>query len=125
MIEAAEMVVAALSAGAAAGLTNTATTAVADAHKALKNAARRVLRRGNADKDAVEKALEAPDGHRDALVKALVDAGVESETELIEAAEKVRSLLGDSTGAKFSVKVRDSTGVQIGDNPVMHLKVEK
>jgi RIP homotypic interaction motif len=120
VIAAAELVVAALSAGAAAGLTDTATAAVKDSYSGLKALTVKVLRR--AKEDAAEELVRDPDAHREELVTALTAAaGDGCLDDLAEAAEKLLATLdprGASAG-KYRVELRDSQGVQIGDNNTM------
>jgi hypothetical protein len=132
MIEAAELIVAALSAGAAAGLTDTASAAVKDSYSELKALTVRILRRDKAvpgdDVETAEGELVGhPDEHREELVTALTAAGVGREADLVEAARKVLAVLdpqGTSAG-KYRVEIRDSQAVQVGDNNTMTLTLGK
>ncbi|MFE9745710.1 RIP homotypic interaction motif-containing protein [Saccharothrix saharensis] len=108
MIESVDLVVAALAAGATAGVTDTASAAVKDAYQGLKSLTRRALRRGGADEDTAD-----PDELRAALVAADVDA----DAELLAAARAVLEL----TGRAGTVHVHDNQGVQIGDHNTMTL----
>lgn len=128
MIEAAELVVAALSAGAAAGLTDTASKAVQDSYNGLKALTVRVLRRdkdGDEVKTAADELVRDPDEHHAELVTALTTAGAADEADLVAAARKLLAVLdphGTSEG-KYRVEIRDSQGVQIGDNNTMTLNL--
>ncbi len=114
MIESVDLVVAALAAGAAAGLTETASTAVGDAYQGLKSLTRRALRRGGVDEEPTD-----PGELREALAAA--DAG--ADAELLAAARRVLELT-DPTG-KYVVDVHDNQGVQVGDGNTMTLNFGK
>ncbi|ONI87368.1 hypothetical protein ALI22I_21770 [Saccharothrix sp. ALI-22-I] len=118
VIESVDLVVAALAAGATAGMTETASTAVKDAYQGLKSLTSRALRRGGSDDEPTD-----PEELKAALTAA--DAG--SDPELVAAARRVLELTdpeGASAG-KYRVNVRDSQGVQIGDGNTMTLNFGK
>lgn len=113
-----ELVVAALAAGATAGLTDTASTAVKDAYTGLKAATRKVLRRDRSvDAAQLERHLANPQDHRRQLTEALaaVDAG--TDAELAAAAERVLVLVSPPTADR--VHIHHNQGVQIGDGNTM------
>ncbi|MFJ9083877.1 RIP homotypic interaction motif-containing protein [Streptomyces sp. NPDC102384] len=120
-----ELVVAALSAGATAGLTDTASSAVRDAYAGLRESVRlRLAARG----DAGARVLEAGEGDvvgdeawREQLRELLVAAGIESDEDIVAAARSLLTELGleepqDGVGA---VDARRAQGVQIGDHNTM------
>ena len=133
MVEAVDLVVAALGAGAAAGVSSTASGAVTDAYEGLKVLVRKAVHRGSSqsgEPDAqaeavIDEQLEAPEQHREVLVAALTAAGVARDTELIEAARKLLELAGSagSRTHKYVVEVHDSQGVQVGDGNEMILNI--
>ncbi|RSM49527.1 hypothetical protein DMA12_03625 [Amycolatopsis balhimycina DSM 5908] len=110
-IEAVELVVTALAAGAAAGAKDTATAAVKDAYAGLKSGVRRLLDREELADDPGELAAE------------LAAVNVGDDAEVLEAARAVlREADPDGTRAgKYNVTVTDSKGVQIGDGNTMNL----
>jgi len=123
-VEAVKLVITALTAGAAAGLKDNATSAVKDSYAALVNPVRRRLSKRTAEEDAtdLEQYTVDPDSQRDALIEALVAADAGHDQALIAAAESVMTLV-DPYGAqqgKYRVYIRDTTGIQIGDGNVMN-----
>ena len=120
-MEAAEVVVAALEAGLAAGVKDSATIAVKDSYAALAAAVRKILSLKAPYRDA--DVVEAPAERRDELVTALTEAGIDAKSDLVEQAHRLLTAV-DPTGSragKYSVQVRDSKGVQVGDNNTMTL----
>ncbi|MGW7596929.1 hypothetical protein [Streptomyces antimycoticus] len=118
-----ELVLAALSAGAAAGLTDTASSAVREAYAGLRESVRlRLAARGEGGVLEAGESGEAgevgSDAWRDRLRELLVAVGIDSDEEILAAA---RSLLRDiglaepRDGAGF-VDARQAKGVQIGDH---------
>ncbi|MFC0541898.1 RIP homotypic interaction motif-containing protein [Kutzneria chonburiensis] len=119
-----EIVLAALTAGATAGLTDTASSAVKDAYRGLLILTRKVLQ-GNSshDDDVLEGELVDPQQHQEALTKALTAADAGSNEDLVAAARRLLALTdpeGTKAG-KYTVNVRDSKGVQVGDGNTMTL----
>lgn len=113
-----ELVVAALTAGATAGLTDTASAAVKDAYTGLKSATWKVLHRNDSvDTAEVDRHLANPQKHRQQLAEALaaVDAG--TDAELTAAAQRVLVLASSTTAHR--IHIRDNQGVQIGDGNSM------
>lgn len=120
MVEAVELVVAALSAGAAAGVSSTASAAVNDAYAGLKALTLKALRRGGTANDGV---LD----DRTELRAALTAAGAEDDAVLLDAARAVLALTdphGFDAG-KYRIDVHDNQGVQVGDHNTMTLRLEK
>ncbi|MFI9008858.1 RIP homotypic interaction motif-containing protein [Actinosynnema sp. NPDC053489] len=119
MIESVDFVMAALAAGAGAGLTDTASTAVKDSYASLKQlVVKAVGRKGAAP--VTEEQVDDPAGHAQVRT-ALEAAGVAADSELVAAARKVLEAT-DPQGAvngKYNVDLRDSKGVQVGDNNTM------
>ncbi|MFD7553811.1 MULTISPECIES: hypothetical protein [unclassified Streptomyces] len=113
-----ELVVAALAAGASAGLTDTASSAVRDAYAGLREAVRRRLATRSGDSTRILEANEAEPGVWQARLSELLSiSGVDQDEEILSAA---RSLLqdlggvGDQTGVNV-VDAREAKGVQVGD----------
>ncbi|MCR6481789.1 hypothetical protein M8542_03070 [Amycolatopsis sp. OK19-0408] len=108
-IEAVELVVTALAAGAAAGAKETATAAVKDAYAGLKSGVLRLVGRDELPEDPDELAEEL--------------SSAEVTEEVVEAARAVlREVDPDGARAgKYNVTVTDSKGVQIGDGNTMNL----
>ncbi|MEU4742839.1 hypothetical protein AB0G02_20570 [Actinosynnema sp. NPDC023658] len=120
-----EPVLLALTAGAAVGAGETASTAVQDAYRGLKIAAGKVLRRKVADEGdelgteaAVEERLAEPQVYRDELEAALAEADPDERAEVLTAARTLLELVDpqDVTTAKYQLELRDNQGVQVGDH---------
>jgi hypothetical protein len=117
-----EIIVAALAAGATAGVTNTASSAVQDAYTGLRDALRRRLRgRGRAE-EALD-AQETDTGVWQARVgEDLTDSGADRDDDVLAAAQRLLALV-DSAGTragKYTVDLRDAKGVQVGDHNTQH-----
>jgi hypothetical protein len=112
------LIIAALAAGASAGLKDTAGDAVKDGYSALKAL---VLRRFKDDRDAeaqVEAVERDPEADHAALGQRLASAGAGADEELVR---KARDLLEtiDPAGArigKYNVQVTGGKGVVVGDH---------
>ncbi|MGY3521069.1 hypothetical protein ACVMYR_32750 [Micromonospora sp. PTRAS2] len=117
-----EFIVAALAAGAAAGVSNATTNVVQDAYTALREAVRRRLAGHGTDAALATPALEAnelDDGvWRAEIGRRLEEAGADRDEELLAAARALLALTNpDGVGAgKYSVDLRDARGVQVGDH---------
>ncbi|MDQ7802659.1 hypothetical protein Q5425_02875 [Amycolatopsis sp. A133] len=116
-VEAVELVVTALTAGAAAGMKDTATAAVRDGYVGLQTAVRRLLSRGD---QADVSLLESPGEHRDELVTALTAAGAADDEDVLVAAQTLLAQVGQAE--KYDVRIRDCQGVHVGEGNTMHLK---
>lgn len=133
VVGAVELVIAALSAGAAAGVSSTASAAVTDAYEGLKALVRQAVQKGTSQtneldaqsESVINEQLVAPEQHRDALAAALNAAGAGQDAELIEVARRVLELVdtGDSRAHTFVVDVHDNQGVQTGDYNTMTLNI--
>ncbi len=112
------LLVAALVAGAGAGLTDAAGSAVRDAYDGL----RAVLRRRFAGKPAAEVALaeheQDPETWDKPLRKQLTETGADGDTEALELAQKVMALV-DATGSnagKYQVIASGERSVAAGQD---------
>jgi hypothetical protein len=116
------LIVTALAAGAALGLKDTASSAIKEAYGALKALVKKRLA-GRPDGEMVLEAHEqAPTKWQTTLETELTAAGARSDAELLVAAEVLMSL-ADAAGyraGKYSVDVRGSQGVQVGDHNKQH-----
>jgi hypothetical protein len=114
------LIVGALAAGAVAGAQGTATEAVKDAYAGLKAVVQRRLKGHAAAETALEQHAKRPEQWDKALEAELVDAGADTDTEAIAAAQRLMGLL-DAAGkqsGKYLVDVRSAQGVQVGDRNV-------
>jgi hypothetical protein len=112
-VEPVTLVVTALAAGAAAGLTGTASTAITDAYIGLKTLLKRKFAGHGRDPDIVD-AQEVEPGVWQARLEPL---GGDLDEEVLVAATRLLTLV-DPDGArvgKYVVDVRDAKGVQVGD----------
>jgi hypothetical protein len=107
-----ELIVAALAAGATAGLSTATGTAIGDAYTGLK----RLLSRRLAGHRGAPEALDAhetePGVWQARLGADLVDSGADADADVLAAA---RQLLALVDGAKYRVDLREARGVQVGD----------
>ena len=112
------LIVTALAAGAAAGLKDSASSAVRDAYAGLKALVKNKLR-GRPDADMVlARHEEAPKTWRAPLEAELLEAGADQDPNLAQAAQVLMNLV-DEAGArsgKYAVDARGAQGVQIGDD---------
>jgi hypothetical protein len=116
-MEPVSLLIAALVAGAGAGLTDAAGSAVRDAYEGL----RAVLRRRFSGKPAAEQALaeheQDPKAYEPLLRKYVTESGADRDAEALALAEKVLTLLDQAGGAagKYRVDASHAQGVQVGD----------
>jgi len=114
-----ELVVAALAAGASAGLTDTASSAVRDTYSGLREAVRRRLSARGEDSARVLAASEAePEVWQGRLHDELIESGADQDAEILAAALSLLRELGtaDWQSSAQRVDARDAKGVQIGDH---------
>ncbi|MGX6608285.1 hypothetical protein ACWKSP_40130 [Micromonosporaceae bacterium Da 78-11] len=104
-----ELIVAALTAGASAGVTNTATTAVQDAYAGLKSVLRPRVR-GEA-----RAALDADETDEDVWQARLADeldaSGAAEDEQVRAAAERLLGLADPAKAATYNITVQDNSGV--------------
>lgn len=112
------LLVTALATGAAAGVGESATTAVKDSYAKLK--ALVAARFG--DEPSREVALaeheRQPEVWRAPLAQAVADSGAATDPAVVEAAQRLLALL-DQAGTrsgKYTVDLRGAQGVQVGDH---------
>ncbi|MEU0071254.1 hypothetical protein ABZ027_17160 [Streptomyces sp. NPDC006332] len=112
-----ELVVAALAAGAAAGLTDTTSSAIQDTYAGLRESVRRRLATGSADGVGILEASEAePVMWQDRLGELLSVSGVDQDEEILAAARSLLQDLGGFSphGGPRVVDARGAKGVMIG-----------
>ena len=104
-----ELIAAALAAGATAGVTDVATTAVKDTYAELK---RLVARRPQvAETIAVLEREQAPAMEW----RARLAGEVADDAAVLAVARRLLELTGTPVGPKYQVDLRDARGVQLGD----------
>jgi hypothetical protein len=112
------LIVAALAAGAAQGVSETASGAVRDAYDGLKAKVRGWFG-GQPSKELVLVEHEkSPDTWQAPLQAALTETGAAGDPAVVEAAQQLMALL-DAAGTqsgKYLVDLRGAQGVQVGDH---------
>ncbi|MCW5201575.1 hypothetical protein VU12_01400 [Desulfobulbus sp. US4] len=99
-------IAAAVALGAAAGIKDTASKAVVDAYAGLKKLIQDRYKKNEDVTDAVDYLVKKPEaeGRQQELAKALQDAGVESDQELVQAAEAVLAAVKEQPGGEDAVR---------------------
>lgn len=112
------LIVAALAAGVALGVKDTASAAVKDAYDALLALVKNRLG-GGPDADVVLAGYEqAPEAWQAPLMAALTRAGADSDRELAAAARALLELADQVRGeaGKYTADLRGAQGVQVGEH---------
>lgn len=112
------LIVGALAAGAATGLTDTATGAVKDAFAGLRDLVRRRLAGRRAAETVLAEHERAPQVWQAPLSAELVAVGADTDAHIIAAAQRVMALVDEagSAAGKYLVDLRGAQGVQVGDH---------
>jgi RIP homotypic interaction motif len=113
-----EVIVTALAAGAAAGSTDVAKSAISDTYTGLKSLLRRRLTGRERAQEALE-AVETEPGRWQALLgDDLAESGAATDEQVITAARRLLTLTDpDGTAAtKYRVSADHAKGVQLGDH---------
>ncbi|MFF5969942.1 hypothetical protein ACFY7C_00285 [Streptomyces sp. NPDC012769] len=114
-----EVIVAALAAGAAAGVTDTVSDAVRQSYTSLRELVRRRLEvRGDAAVQVLDAEEVEPDVWQAQLGEHLVTAGVDRDEQILRAAELLLAQVEAQGGpaSKYAVDAREAKGVQTGDH---------
>jgi hypothetical protein len=116
------LIVAALAAGAALGITDTASSAIKDAYAGLKSLVRERLGDGPKAEMVLAGHEQAPETWRVPLMAELDQAGARNDSGLVSAAEALMHLVGEAEvrAGKFTLDVRGAQGVQVGDRNTQH-----
>ena len=112
------LIVAALAAGAATGLKDTASQAVKDAYNGLKALLKRKVADEPLAQEVIDKYEEAPEIWEKPLHDELGKAGVADDEEVVRAAQQLLALV-DPDGAqvgKYNVKISGGKGIIVGDH---------
>lgn len=115
--------VAALLAGATAGVTSTSSSMVTDAYTALKGLVkRRVTARRAGAEAVVDHERSDPVAWEAELVPVLTEAQVDKDQQILAAARQLLALVDPSGTAagKYTIDLRDAKGVQVGDHNIQH-----
>ncbi|MCA1703214.1 MAG: hypothetical protein LC808_08040 [Actinobacteria bacterium] len=112
------LILGALAAGAAAGLTDTAAGAVKDAYAGLRDLVRRRFAGRYLAQTALEEHEKAPQVWQAPLSAELEAVGADTDAQIIAAAQRVMALVDEagSASGKYLVDLRCAQGVQVGDH---------
>jgi hypothetical protein len=116
------MIVAALAAGAASGLTDAAGSAVRDAYQALRASLKRFFASDQVAETALEQHARNPQAWEGALRDSVQQTGAHRDGNIIAEAQKLLQLVdpdGARTG-KYHVNASHAQGVQIGDGDTQY-----
>jgi hypothetical protein len=116
------LIVTALAAGAALGLTDTASSAIKDAYAGLKALVKKRLGESQKAEIVLAGHEQAPDTWQAPLMAELEQAGARNDSGLVAAAQALMHLVDEAGGqaGKDAVDVRGAQGVQIGDRNTQH-----
>ena len=111
------LIVAALAAGAALGLKDTASAGVQDAYAGLKALVKKRFAGRPKGELVLAEHEAAPETWEKPLAAELATAGADRDGELVAAAQALMRLVDEagSRAGKYAVSIRDSQGVQVGD----------
>ena len=117
------LIVAALAAGAASGVTDTVSSAVKDAYASLKALVKKRFAGRPGAELVLAKHENAPQTWRAPLTAELGEAGADRDPELVAAAQALMSLIDEagSRAGKYTVDVRGAQGVQVGDHNTQNI----
>jgi hypothetical protein len=112
------VIVAALAAGARAGLTEASSVAVKDAYEGLRELVSRRLRGRSVARAALVEYEKAPHVWQEPPSAELVAVDAGSNAEIISAARRVLALLDEvsTRSGKYVVDMRGAQGAQLGDH---------
>jgi hypothetical protein len=121
-VTAVELILAALVAGASAGLTNTTSGAIGDAYAALRSLLAGRLAGLRAAVEAIDARRPEPGTWQDRLSDELIRSGAAADEEILAAAQRLLRLVDPEgvTAGKYRVDLREARGVQVGDHNTQH-----
>jgi hypothetical protein len=113
----ANAIVAALSAGAVAGATDTAKSAIADAYEGLKSLIKKKFGHDSDVAEAIDKLEAKPDsdGKKQVLAEELNTVNSTSDPELISAAQSLLALIKALPQGEKHIQVAQGTGIAQAD----------
>ena len=114
------LIVAAVAAGAGAGLTDAASSTVRDAYQGLTEPAAPPVRRQPTGGDRLAQAEQDPQTWEAPLRKYVADSGADRDGTVLEAAQRLMALLdtAGSQAGKYQIDARYAQGAQFGDHNV-------
>jgi hypothetical protein len=112
------LIVGALAAGAAAGLTDTATNAVKDTYSQLRALVARLFRGRPDGETALRRHAEAPQVWQAPLAGELQAAGAGTDEAIIAAAQRLMAVVDEagSQAGKYRLDLRGAQVGQVGDH---------
>lgn len=118
MVEPISLIVGALVAGTATGLTDTATDAVKDAYADLRDPVRRRFAGRRVAETVLAEHEKAPQVWQAPLSAELAAVGADTDAQIIAAAQRVMALVDEagSAAGKYLVDLRGAQGIQVGDH---------
>jgi len=129
VLEPVDLVMTALAAGAAAGVTSVASTAVKDTYQFMISLTRKALIRGSGHNNGetidgtVDQFLAEPLNYQNELRSTLASTDACADAMLTTAARHLLSLLNaeNENGGKYRIEAHDNQAVQVGDGNTMTL----
>ena len=111
------LILGALASGVAHGTTESATEAVKDAYRSLKDQLSRRFKGRRSAEIALAEHADDPETWQAPLAKALAETGASTDQTVIEAAQRLMALLdpAGTVAGEYNIDVRGAQGVQIGD----------
>lgn len=122
-MSAAEVIMAALAAGAGAGMKDTASAAVKDAYAGLKALLKaRLGGHGDEVVQALDADETAPGVWETRVGEVLTESGAAADEQVVAAARRVLQLTDPvgSAADKYQIDLREAKGVQVGDHNTQH-----
>jgi hypothetical protein len=115
-----ELIVAALAAGATAGLTTTTSSAIGDAYAGLKHLLSRRLTGRRTAEEALDARETEPGVWHARLGADLASSGAATDEEILTAAQHLLALIDPQAAqrGKYQVDLREARGVQVGDHNI-------
>lgn len=116
------LIVAALAAGAATGVGDSASNAIKDGYQGLKQLVAAWFGGRRAAEVALDEHEADPDTWREPLARELEASGAAADPEVLAAAQQLLTSI-DAEGAragKYTIDLRGAQGVQAGDRNVQH-----
>ncbi len=112
------LIVAAVAAGAGAGLQDAASSTVREAYQGLRNLLRRLFAGNQPAETALAQAEQDPQTWEAPLRKYVADSGADRDGAVMEAAQRLMALLdtAGSQAGKYQIDARYFQGGQLGDH---------
>lgn len=111
------LIVTALAAGAAQGVTDDLSAMVKDANDRLRARVKERFGRSGDAESMLARYEQAPEIWRAPLMAELTECGADGDHDLIAAAKALLDLVGEvGEAGKYTIDVREAQVVQIGDN---------